>query len=77
MLKKKEHFQRFISLLIEAYMFYFKDAPRNSQVAIEWFDSKNLWWEMGIDLMNTPFLLLAEDALWESFLVQEVLFVVS
>ena len=66
--EKREHVRLFNALLTEVYVFYNKNAPSSAEEAVKWFNDKEIWWNMGLDLLTTPFLLLAEDALWESFL---------
>ena len=69
---KREYVKHFNALLTEAYVFFFKTF-HTIELALAWFNSHELWWDVSEYLFTTPFILLAEDALWESFLRNSLL----
>ena len=57
----------FNSLVAESYAFQFGNvAP--VKVMLAWFADHSLWYSIGDELISTPYILLAEDAYWESFI---------
>ena len=70
--EKREFVRQFNALLTEAYVFFFKNFD-TIETALAWFNSHELWWDVSEYLLTTPFILLAEDALWESFLRNNLL----
>lgn len=65
---RNNRFEQFKALLAEAYFLYTQKPPPNAKFLLDWFNSFQLWYEMGNKLEQTPFVLLAEDCYWESYL---------
>ena len=63
---KKYFLDQFNSILIEAYTLA-KSAPPYKMSVILWYNDAQMWYDMGMELECTPFVLLAEDAYFESF----------
>jgi len=66
--QKYNRFEQFKTMLAETYFLYTQKPPANAKYLLDWFNSNNLWYEMGNKLEQTPFVLLAEDCYWESYL---------
>ena len=67
-MQRQNRFDQFKSMLAEGYFLYTQQPPPNAKFLLDWFHGWNLWYNMGKQLEQTPFVLLAEDCYWESYL---------
>lgn len=67
---KEKEFNLMKSMVIEAYVLQTGDKTINDDIPanLRWYNDPKLWMDMGHDLEDTPFILLAEDSYWEAFL---------
>eukprot|EP01041_Mallomonas_annulata_P003352 gene3352-6636_t len=54
-------------LMMEAFQLHFDIEPQTMVEVNLWYNSYHLWYQMGLDLEDTPFILIAENCFWEAF----------
>ena len=64
----KENMELCMHMIAEAYFIYFSCKPKDYATLTLWFNSPDLFFDMAEVIEATPFILLAEDSFWESFL---------